>query len=247
MSSKADEMARTYFEVLNIMPGAAPDEIRSAYRDEMLIWHPDRFPANERVRARAQNQARLINEAFEYLRIHATRYRDATFPGSTATQAELERSLDKARKSLDESLNRLRNLEIDLIQLRKDNQAQTRCSDLLSQKVMAINQELAEAVRWRNYWQAEAASSHRLAKVGSNIGVGGFFTASGLVLLLATVPRWGPLAIYVICGGCTLCAYGCLKLLTTLPLRLGPVPRGPWLRIRIPNWKFLYWRVQSDS
>ncbi len=34
------------YEILRIKPGASPEEVKLAYRDLAMVWHPDCFPAN---------------------------------------------------------------------------------------------------------------------------------------------------------------------------------------------------------
>jgi hypothetical protein len=55
------------FDVLALKPGAAPAEIKEAYRDLVKVWHPDRFANDLRLRQKAELQLRLINEAYRML------------------------------------------------------------------------------------------------------------------------------------------------------------------------------------
>jgi len=54
---------------LGVPVAATWDDIRSAYRDLVKVWHPDRFGDDTRLREKAQRQLAIINEAYEYLRI----------------------------------------------------------------------------------------------------------------------------------------------------------------------------------
>ena len=53
------------------MPGlnaaATSDEIRLAYRDLVNVWHPDRFGADARLRAKAEEHLKSINAAYHAL------------------------------------------------------------------------------------------------------------------------------------------------------------------------------------
>ena len=49
--------------VLGLKPGATRDEIQIAYRELAQMLHPDRFPDNAKLRARAEAQMRAVNEA----------------------------------------------------------------------------------------------------------------------------------------------------------------------------------------
>jgi curved DNA-binding protein CbpA len=54
-------------EVLALRPGAAPSEIKEAYRDLVKVWHPDRFGNDLRLRQKAELQLKLITEAYRVL------------------------------------------------------------------------------------------------------------------------------------------------------------------------------------
>jgi len=56
------------YRMLGLAPGATPEEVKTAYRDLAQVWHPDRFPDNERLREKAVRNQQLINEAYEVLR-----------------------------------------------------------------------------------------------------------------------------------------------------------------------------------
>jgi DnaJ domain len=56
------------YGVLGLAPGATPDEVKTAYRDLVKVWHPDRFSDNDRLREKAQRHLQLYNEAYEVLR-----------------------------------------------------------------------------------------------------------------------------------------------------------------------------------
>ncbi len=54
--------------VLGLPRGASPEEIKTAWRDLAKVWHPDRFPNDERLRLKAGENLKRINEANESLR-----------------------------------------------------------------------------------------------------------------------------------------------------------------------------------
>ena len=54
------ELARCY-RVLGLEPGPPFDEVKSAYRDLVNVWHPDRFGHNERLRSKAERHLKEIN------------------------------------------------------------------------------------------------------------------------------------------------------------------------------------------
>lgn len=56
------------YRLLGLAPGATVDEVKVAYRDLAQVWHPDRFPDNDRLREKAQLNLQRINEAYAVLR-----------------------------------------------------------------------------------------------------------------------------------------------------------------------------------
>jgi hypothetical protein len=56
------------YRMLGLAPGATEDEVKTAYRDLAQVWHPDRFPDNNRLREKAQQNLQRINEAYALLR-----------------------------------------------------------------------------------------------------------------------------------------------------------------------------------
>ena len=61
---------RNYYETLGLRPGASLDEIRAAFKDMVKVWHPDRFHDDERLREKAEDKLKEINEAYQYLLAH---------------------------------------------------------------------------------------------------------------------------------------------------------------------------------
>lgn len=62
--------ARRAWRVLGLPEGAGSDEVKLAWRDLAQVWHPDRFPADSRLRAKAGENLKRINEAYETLKDH---------------------------------------------------------------------------------------------------------------------------------------------------------------------------------
>jgi len=54
-----------YFEILELGSKASSDEVKQAYRDLVNVWHPDRFPGNPRLKQKAEEKLKEINEAYE--------------------------------------------------------------------------------------------------------------------------------------------------------------------------------------
>jgi TonB family protein len=53
--------------VLEIEPGASPEEVRQAYLDQTKIWHPDRFSNDIRLQKKAEEKLKQINLAYQRL------------------------------------------------------------------------------------------------------------------------------------------------------------------------------------
>lgn len=53
-----------YYKVLDLEPGATLAEVKTAWRDLAQVWHPDRFAGNERLKAKAEESLKQINEAY---------------------------------------------------------------------------------------------------------------------------------------------------------------------------------------
>ena len=56
-----------YYRILEIEPGASPEEIRQGYLDLTWVWHPDRFTGNPRLQKKANSKLQQINEAHDIL------------------------------------------------------------------------------------------------------------------------------------------------------------------------------------
>ncbi|NEO61899.1 MAG: J domain-containing protein, partial [Moorea sp. SIO4G2] len=70
MVVKQNELEQCY-RVLELEPGASPEEVNQAYKDLAFIWHPDRVPEdNPRLKQKAEEKLKLLNQAREKLRSH---------------------------------------------------------------------------------------------------------------------------------------------------------------------------------
>ena len=61
-----DELDR-YYELLGVAPGTDGRELKEAYRDLAKVWHPDRFSHDPRLRQKAEEKLKEINEAYDRL------------------------------------------------------------------------------------------------------------------------------------------------------------------------------------
>lgn len=70
-----------YYDILGLSPNASEDEIRRAYRQEALKWHPDRNKDPNALR-----MMQFINEAWEVL-------------GNPVRRAEYDREREQRSRS----------------------------------------------------------------------------------------------------------------------------------------------------
>ncbi len=60
-------LAKEALDVLSLRPGATPVEIKEAYRDLVKVWHPDRLGSDPRLRQKAEDKLKQINDAYRVL------------------------------------------------------------------------------------------------------------------------------------------------------------------------------------
>jgi curved DNA-binding protein CbpA len=56
---------RQCFDVLELDNNASIDDAKQAYKDMVNIWHPDRFSNNPRLKQKAEDKLKEINEAYD--------------------------------------------------------------------------------------------------------------------------------------------------------------------------------------
>lgn len=57
---------------LGLQSNATAEQIKEAYRDLANVWHPDRFPGNARLQAKAGEELKKINAGYAFLRENPT-------------------------------------------------------------------------------------------------------------------------------------------------------------------------------
>lgn len=68
-----------YYTILDLNPGASPEEVHQGYIDLTWVWHPDRFSGHPRLQQKAHHKLQEINEAHAQLRYLQTVPRTQSF------------------------------------------------------------------------------------------------------------------------------------------------------------------------
>lgn len=61
-------MIKNYFKILGIKPTNSIDKIKTAYKKQLLLWHPDRINITRKNYNDADVQTKKINEAFNFIK-----------------------------------------------------------------------------------------------------------------------------------------------------------------------------------
>jgi len=83
-------------EVLALRPGASAVEIKGAYRDLVKVWHPDRFGSDPRLREKAEDKLKQINEAYLVLQSDRTGGTNEADGASVSMRGDAARGWDSS-------------------------------------------------------------------------------------------------------------------------------------------------------
>ncbi len=97
----SDEIAACY-RILEIHPDASDDALKLAYREQVKVWHPDRFPNDAKFQKRANEKTRQINEAYRRILAHRSDSESRAEAAAAATTAPEEAFQDEARVRAEE-------------------------------------------------------------------------------------------------------------------------------------------------
>lgn len=111
---------RQHFQTLEIKPGASLEEVRKAYRDQSLIWHPDRFPSNNpRLQKKAEDKMKEINEAYDILKPHLSKATESESRGR-AEEEDRRTAEEKARKRAEEEKRAKKTAEEEALRMAEE-------------------------------------------------------------------------------------------------------------------------------
>jgi outer membrane protein assembly factor BamE (lipoprotein component of BamABCDE complex) len=65
-SNMTSEIKRAY-QILELELGASLEQVKQAWREQVKVWHPDRFPNDAKMQRKAQERLKDINGAYELL------------------------------------------------------------------------------------------------------------------------------------------------------------------------------------
>jgi hypothetical protein len=65
-------LADEALDILELKPGATLTEIKRSYHDLVKVWHPDRFGTDPRLRQKAEDKLKQLNDAYQALRSPTT-------------------------------------------------------------------------------------------------------------------------------------------------------------------------------
>jgi len=93
-----DDIER-FYTVLGLKPGASPKEVKQAYRDLVRVWHPDRFSHDPRLRQKAQEKLKDLNQAYSRLKtfLRGPRYQEHTPPKPAAPPPKPAAPIERRR------------------------------------------------------------------------------------------------------------------------------------------------------
>ena len=63
-----------YFKILKLKPGASIEDVKRAYKAQVKVWHPDRFPSeSQQLQKKAHEMFQKITAAYKKISdIHTT-------------------------------------------------------------------------------------------------------------------------------------------------------------------------------
>lgn len=136
-----------YYNILGVSPVADQDEIKSRYRFLAMAFHPDRYGKRENHRNQAEEQLKLINEAFEIL-------------GNETSRRQYDQSRSRRNSADPSTLSELKSVKSTLRTVEAEREKAVAEIQTLKQQNRKLEQRLAEHIR-----QAERERENNTAKL----------------------------------------------------------------------------------
>ncbi len=94
-------VGEAHLQTLSLNHNATFDEVREAYQDLVIVWHPDRFLHNPRLYKKAEAKLKEFNQAYAYLKAHQPRPRKAApHQPRTASPSSAKSKTPKKRRGM---------------------------------------------------------------------------------------------------------------------------------------------------
>ena len=104
---------RRCFDILELDRDATVDKAKQAYKDLVNIWHPDRFSNNPRLRQKAEERLKEVNEAYETVKPFLSSEKPLEPEKAPQPKAEAKAEAEASAKAGAEAEYRKTRAEID--------------------------------------------------------------------------------------------------------------------------------------
>ncbi len=141
-------------------------DLKQAYRDQLFIWHPDRFQQNPRLRAKSEERCKLISTAFDFLTTRHGQFSTETLTDDDSDLRERLRAVTAeirtARADAEEARRKTSQAELDA------HDAEDRAAEALALEENArtaakrLQDQLAESRRLVSFWCERATEERQL-------------------------------------------------------------------------------------
>ena len=142
---------KDYFQILGIETTATAEDVRRAYRERMLFFHPDNYPKDPKRRAVAEEESRVINEAYEVLRDPVARENYTQLwhlfhnsPSAYLAASELEERLSQTNQTVAQRNAELARLRAQAQQTAQELEKARRQAEQQKLRADALHKESAE-------------------------------------------------------------------------------------------------------
>jgi GUN4-like/DnaJ domain len=126
-----------HYQVLEIEVGASQDDIKQAYKELAMVWHPDRFSDNLKLQKRAEEKLKRINAAYEFLKSYQPQVAKSTIKPEQVQPINISINCEKLEKLLE--LGKLKDADYETKRLLLELAGREKEGWLLSNDVRIIS------------------------------------------------------------------------------------------------------------